>query len=306
MKRVLKIIGIIALIPIVLIIILLVIISFIPAVPNNYTKEVKTGGDIEAKYLAMGKYKVKSTKSKATELTKYNYVYYPEELENNNKKYPVVIVLNGTGVLTKKYKALFKHLTSWGFIVVGNDDPSTGFGKSADETIDYLKKANDDKNSILYRKIDMDNIGITGHSQGGAGVFTSISIMEHKDEYKTAVALSPTHEETAIAFGWNYDLTKVSIPTLIIAGTKGDFETQAVIPIEKMIEMYNKISSSKVMMRRIDAEHGQMLYSADGYVTAWLMWQLQGNEEASKAFIGDNPEILKNELYQDQKIELNN
>ena len=306
MKRVLKIIGIIALIPIVLIIILLVIISFIPAVPNNYTKEVKTGGNIEAKYLTMGKYKVKSTKSKATELTKYNYVYYPEELENNNKKYPVVIVLNGTGVLPKKYKALFKHLTSWGFIVVGNDDPSTGFGKSADETIDYLKKANDDKNSILYRNIDMDNIGITGHSQGGAGVFTSISIMEHKDAFKTAVALSPTHEETALAFGWDYDLTKVSIPTLIIAGTKGDFETQAVIPIEKMIEMYNKISSSKVMMRRIDAEHGQMLYSADGYVTAWLMWQLQGDEEASKAFIGDNPEILKNELYQDQKIDLNN
>lgn len=306
MKKVLKIIGIIILIPIVLIIILLVIASFIPAVPNNYTKEVETGGDIEAKYLAMGKYKVKSTKSKATELTKYNYVYYPEELENSNKKYPVVIVLNGTGVLPKKYKALFKHLASWGFIVVGNDDPSTGFGKSADETIDYLKKANDDKDSILYKKIDMDNIGITGHSQGGAGVFTSISIMEHKEEYKTAVALSPTHEESALAFGWNYDLTKVNIPTLIIAGTKGDFETQMVIPIEKMINMYNKIPASKVMMRRIGAEHGQMLYSADGYVTAWFMWQLQDDEEASKAFTGDNPEIMQNELYQDQKINFNN
>ena len=306
MKKVLKIIGIIILIPIVLIIILLIIASFILAVPNNYMKEVKTGGNIESKYLAMEKYKVKSTKSKATELTKYNYVYYPEELENNNKKYPVVIVLNGTGVLPKKYKALFKHLASWGFIVVGNDDPSTGFGKSADETIDYLKKANDDKNSILYRNIDMDNIGITGHSQGGAGVFTSISIMEHKDAFKTAVALSPTHEETALAFGWNYDLTKVSIPTLIIAGTKGDFETQMVIPIEKMIDMYNKIPAPKVMMRRIGAEHGQMLYSADGYVTAWFMWQLQGDEEASKAFAGDNPEIMQNELYQDQKIDLNN
>ena len=305
MKKVLKIIGIIFLIPIVLIIILLVIASFIPAVPNNYSKEVETGGDIEAKYLAMGKYKVKSTKSKATELTKYNYVDYPEELENNNKKYPVVIVLNGTGVLPKKYKALFKHLASWGFIVVGNDDPSTGFGKSADETIDYIKKANNDKDSILYKKIDMDNIGITGHSQGGAGVFTSISIMKHKDEYKTAVALSPTHEESALAFGWNYDLTKVNIPTLIIAGTKGDFETQMVIPIEKMTAMYNKIPSSKVMMRRIGAEHGQMLYSADGYVTAWFMWQLQGDEEASKAFTGDHPEIMKNELYQDQKIDLN-
>lgn len=306
MKKVLKIIGIIILIPIVLIIGLLVLLSFVPSVPKNYTKEVKTGGDIEAKYLAMGKYKVKSTKSKATELTKYNYVYYPKELENSNKKYPVVVVLNGTGVLPKKYKALFEHLASWGFIVIGNDDGSTGFGKSADETMDYIKKANEDKDSVLYGKIDIDNIGITGHSQGGAGVFTSISIMEHKDEYKTAVALSPTHEESALAFGWNYDLTKINIPTLIVAGTQGDFETQMVLPLEKMIDMYNKIPSSKAMMRRIGAEHGQMLYSADGYVTAWFMWQLQGDEEASKAFNGDNPEILKNELYQDQKIDLSN
>ena len=306
MKKVLKIIGIIILIPIVLIIGLLVLLSFAKAVPKNYAKEVKTGGNIEAKYLAMGKYKVKNTKSKATELTKYNYVYYPEELENSNKKYPVVVVLNGTGVLPKKYKALFEHLASWGFIVVGNDDPSTGFGKSSDETIDYIKKANNDKDSVLYGKIDLENIGITGHSQGGAGVFTSISIMEHKDEYKTAVALSPTHEESALAFGWNYDLTKINIPTLMIAGTQGDFETQMVLPIEKMIDMYKKIPSSKVMMRRIGAEHGQMLYSADGYVTAWFMWQLQGDEEASKAFNGENPEIMQNELYQDQEIDLSN
>lgn len=280
-------------------------LSLIPAVPNNYTKEVETGGDIEAKYLAMGEYKVKNTKSKATPLTKYNYVYYPKELENSNKKFPVVVVLNGTGVLPKKYKALFKHLASWGFIVVGNDDGSTGFGKSADETIDYIKKANEDKDSIFYGKIDIDNIGITGHSQGGAGVFTAISVMEHKDEYKTAVALSPTHEETALAFGWNYDLTKINIPTLIIAGTVGEFETEMVIPFEKMVDMYNKIPSSKVMMRRIGAEHGQMLYKADGYVTAWFMWHLQGDEEASKAFTKEEPEILANSLYQDQKIDLN-
>ena len=76
MKKVLKIIGIIILIPVVLIIGLLVLTSFVPAVPKNYTKEVKTGGDIEAKYLAMGEYKVKNTKIKATELTKYYYVYY--------------------------------------------------------------------------------------------------------------------------------------------------------------------------------------------------------------------------------------
>lgn len=302
MKVVLKILGVLILIPILLLITILVLVCFIPSVPNHYTEKVETGGEIEQKYLAMGNKKVKNAKSKATELTKYNYVYYPEELESTNKKYPVVIFLNGTGILPKKYKALFKHLASWGFIVVGNDDASTGFGVSADETIEYIKKASKDSKSVLYEKIDLENMGITGHSQGGAGVFTAISIMKHKETYKTAVALSPTHEETALAFGWNYDLTKIDIPVLMIAGTKGEFETQAVIPFEKMVDMYNKIPSSKVMMRRKEAEHGQMLYEADGYVTAWFRWQLMGDEEAGEAFVGETPEILKNELYQDQKI----
>lgn len=299
MKKLLKIIGIIILIPIILVIALLVIISFIPMTPNNYTKEVKTGGDIETKYLLIGDYKVKNIKKDGSEITKKYYIYYPEELKNSNKKYPVVVVLNGTGVLPKKYKALFKHLASWGFVVIGNDDGSTGFGKSADETMDLIISENSNSNSIFYSKLDLDNIGITGHSQGGAGVLTATSIMEHKDKYKTAVALSPTHEEAAHEFGWKYDLTKINIPTLMIAGTSGEFETGAVIPIEKMTQMYNKITSSKVIARRIGAEHGQMLYSADGYVTAWFMWQLQRDKEAEKAFIGDNPEIISNKLYQD-------
>lgn len=76
------------------------------------------------------------------------------------------------------------------------------------------------------KKINLENIVITRHSQIGTGVFIAITIMEHKDIYKADVPLSPTHEETSHTFGWNYDLTKVNIPTLIIAGTKGDFETK--------------------------------------------------------------------------------
>ncbi len=70
MKILLKIIGIIILIPIVLIVGLLILISLIPSTPHNYTQEVKTGGNIESKYLAMGEYKVKNTTIKGSELTK--------------------------------------------------------------------------------------------------------------------------------------------------------------------------------------------------------------------------------------------
>ncbi len=47
-----------------------------------------------------------------------------------------------------------------------------------------------------------------------------------------------------------------------------------------------------------------MLSFADGYMTAWFMWQLQGDTEAANAFIGENPEIMNNKLYQDQQINM--
>ncbi len=304
MKKVIEVIGIIIFIIVVFIIGVLFFMLFIPAVPNHYVNEVKTDGKIESQYLQMGHCKVASFKKDGSELIKKYYVYYPEELEYNNKKYPVIIVLNGTGILPKKYKALFKHLTSWGFVVIGNDDGNAGSGQSADESMNFIISENKNHKSVLYGKLDLDNIGITGHSQGGAGVLSAISIMEHKDKYKTAVVLSPTHEETAHQFGWNYDLTQIATPLLMIAGTEGEFETQAVIPLEKMSKMYNKITSSKVMLRRKGADHGQMLYSADGYVTAWFLYYLRSNTFASQAFIGDSPEIIENQLYQDQKIDL--
>ena len=41
---------------------------------------------------------------------------------------------------------------------------------------------------------------------------------------------------------------------------------------------------------------------ADGYVTAWMMWQLCGDTDAAQAFVGNCPEIANNQFYQDVKI----
>ena len=304
MKKVLK--GIL----IVMIAIILIIALFLtwlftrPSVPTNYTKTVATGGNIEAKYLAMGEHKVKYLEQAADDPIKKYEIYYPQDLESDNGQYPVVIFVNGTGVPGSKYKALFKHLASWGFIVVGNEDPSTGWGTSADQTLIHMIELNEDSTSIFFGKIDTENIGLSGHSQGGAGVLCAASVQDHADLYKTVVALSPTHEEMAHAFTWMYDMEKITCPLLMLSGTEGEFETQSVIPIEAMNAMYEKVSGSKVMLRRIGTDHGGMLYSADGYVTAWFMWQLQDDQEAAEAFIGSNPEIMNNSLYQDQRIDL--
>ena len=77
------------------------------------------------------------------------------------------------------YKPFLTHLSSWGFISVGNDDENTRTGASLEETIKFLIAENEKKDSIFYHKIDLDNIGIAGHSQGGPAVFNMVTNQEH-------------------------------------------------------------------------------------------------------------------------------
>lgn len=307
MKKVLKIIGIILLVIIGLIILFLVYASLKPMVPKNYETKVETGGNIEAKYIAHGKYDVKYTEQGAMGNYKKYEIYYPSELEENNKKYPVIVVNNGTGVKASKAKYMFKHFASWGFVVIGTEEEYSWNGFSAEMSLRYLLKQNENKESIFYNKIDLDNIGVVGHSQGGVGSINAVTETKHKDMYKTMVAESPAHLELATSLEWDYDISSLNIPFLMLAGTEKS-DAELVCTLDGMNKLYDFVVDSplKVMARRVGAKHGEMLYSADGYVTAWFMWHLQGDEEASKAFVGDNAEILGNKLYQDQRILINN
>ncbi len=304
MKKVLKGIGIFILVIVGLIILLFIKAALTPAAPTNYTETVKTGGDLEETYLKNGSHTVSYYEKEIDEDFKKFEVWYPEDLKDTDATYPLIVVLNGTGVQASKYKSQFKHFASWGFIVIGTEEPESWDGVAADSSLAFMLQQNKDSSSIFYEKVDTENIGAVGHSQGGAGVFNAITEHENSSMYKTAVPVSPTNEKQSVALGWHYDLSKVNIPILLLAGTKGDFEMNLVIPEEDMIEMYDKISSPKVMARKTGCEHGEMLYSADGYITAWFMWQLQGDEVAGQAFIGDSPEIATNTLYQEQRLDL--
>ncbi|MBQ9228150.1 MAG: hypothetical protein IJ168_04885 [Eubacterium sp.] len=117
------------------------------------------GGNIEATYLKNGKYAVAYTEVKVLENYKKYEIYYPDELASADKKYPVIVMSNGTGVKGSKYRAVFEHYASWCFIVIGNEEEYSWSGFSADMSLNYLLKCNDDSNSFFYQKIDTDNIG---------------------------------------------------------------------------------------------------------------------------------------------------
>ena len=290
----LKVIGSAALILAVLVAALLFWLSRRPFVPGSYTKTVETGGPMEAKYLAMGPHQVEQIKAAAPEDWEEFVAWYPAGLADSGEKYPAVIFVNGTGVYASKYPALFRHLASWGFIVLGNQDPGTFSGDSADATLAWLLEENKNPDSLFYQKVDTEHLGLSGHSQGGVGVFNAVSGQPHGDRYACVVSLSPTQEDWAEALKIPYDPSQMGIPTLVLAGTRND-----VITPEGMERLYAKLAGPKAMALRTGADHGQMLYSGDGYVTAWLMYWLRGDQEAGDVFFGPKAELLHNPLWQD-------
>ena len=290
----LKIILIVVVILMITLSIILLLLSMQPFVPNNYTQTVKTGGALEAKYLAMGTSQVEHMEVPTEEEWGSIHVYYPKEMTESEENYPVVVFVNGTGVYSSKYPALFKHLASWGFIVIGNEDPSTCSGSSADTTLAWLLSENENPDSRFYQKVDAEHIGISGHSQGGVGVFNAINEQPHSNLYTCAVSLSPTQLDWAEALKMHYEPNKTNIPIFILAAAEND-----VITPDGAKQLYDAANSDKVVALRKNMDHGQMLYSADGYVTAWFMWQLKGDTEAAKVFVGEDAELLRNPLYQD-------
>mgnify|MGYP002515739312 CR=1 FL=1 len=297
--RFLKIILIVGVILVITLSILLLLLSMQPFVPSNYIKTVKTGGELEARYLAMGTSQVEHMEVPTEEEWGNINVYYPKELTESAESYPVVVFVNGTGVYSSKYPALFQHLASWGFIVIGNEDPSTYSGSSADTTLAWLLNENENPDSRFYQKVDTEHIGISGHSQGGVAVFNAINEQPHSDLYTCAVSLSPTQLDLAEALNMHYEPDKTTTPVFILAATEND-----VITSDGAKQLYDAVKNDKVAALRSGMDHGKMLYSADGYVTAWFLWLLKGDAAAAKVFTGDTPELLSNPLHQEQQIDM--
>ncbi|MFV0517713.1 MAG: chlorophyllase/cutinase-like alpha/beta fold protein [Aminipila sp.] len=311
LKGILKVIGFIVLVIIILVICVVAIFSYRS---ENYYKYLKTDENLEKKYSELGAYDVSYKSIEAdSDIWKEYVIYYPTELENSSDKYPVVVVANGTGITATKYKTFFKHLASWGFIVIGNEDENSRNGESSSMSLDYILKLNEDKNSVFYNKVDIENIGIKGHSQGGVGAINAINNWDNGNMYKVLYTASITSHYHSKELGddWGYNETKITIPYFFIAGTGGwdsgsatsisDMENpQGISPLYAMNNTYNNIKSEyKVMGRLVNVDHGDTFKQADGYMTAWFLWHLQSNTEASKVFLGDDAEILNNKRYQD-------
>ena len=313
MKKILKVVGIILGV-IVLIVAAFIIYNMIqthkalndPHLADNYYESFQAGGTLEGKYSGKGDYEVKSIAVKSDNKSIKNiYIYYPAELETSGKQYPLVMIVNGSQTPAKTYLPFFERLASWGFIVVGNDDPQAGTGETASITLDYVLNKSQIKDSV-----DTSNMGIAGYSQGGAGAINAVTKFENSGLYKTLFTGSAAYPLLATTQGWAYDPADIALDYFMTAstGTSDDTgvadvnkEYGGVSPLAALIDIYNTMPDSltKVRGRCTGAEHGDMQVRTDGYMTAWMLMELQGDNDAAKVFTGEGAEILHNSNWQD-------
>lgn len=313
MKKVLKVIGIIVGL-IVLLIGALLIKNYIdskkPYLEDTYYEDFQSDVPLAKKYAGLGSYEVSHLELKSEDDTIKKYrIWYPTELESKSQKYPLIVVTNASNTSAYNYEPYFERLASWGFIVAGNEDRGAGSGLSTSKTLDYVLELNSSPDSIFHGKVSQDNIGVIGHSQGGAGAIRAVTEYDNSNKYKTIFTGSAAYPLLAKNMGWEYDISKISIPYFMTAGTGSsddsgeDPETSfgGVSPLSSLIANYDGITNDvfKVRARIKGAEHGDMLARTDGYMTAWMLYQLQDDEEAGTVFIGEDAEILSNSNWQD-------
>ena len=296
---------------------------------ENYWKYTETKGEIESKYSALGTYEVSTAEWSADgKVWKEYEVWYPSDMKGSSGTYPLVIMANGTGIKASQYREVFRHLASWGFIVVGNEDENSRSGESSAATLDFMLGLNEDKSSDFYGKIDTENIGIAGHSQGGVGAINAVTQQKNGNKYKAICAQSTTSSAVAYALnlldselggGWSCDTTALSIPAFMVAGTGSadagnvnenrleldEGETQGICPLWWLQECFDAMpdTTPKVIARLTGKDHGDIPHITDGYMTAWFMYWLKDDTEAGKAFFGENAEIFTNSNWQDVKVD---
>ena len=288
----------------------------VPSVTADYYTQTQTGGEIEEIYTAMGEYDVDYAEYPAQDLLIKQYkIWYPSALAGEEgREWPIVVMANGTGVPASRYAPVFRHLASWGFVVIGNEMQNSWSGGASAGALDLLAELNEDPSSLFYHKLDLDNVGSAGHSQGAIGAINAVTAQPNGDSYKALYLASTPSSLYASTLEWAYDPDLIDVPCFMTAGTglldageagspevAEEAQEVSISPLWSQEENYGLIPDSvpKLRARRTGADHAEMLPWPDGYMTAWFMYWLQGDEAAGRAFFGPDAEIVHNPLWQD-------
>ena len=248
-------------------------------------------------------------------------VFVPQDLSAFSKKKQLPVLVWGNGACTNSpwehYKFL-NEIASYGFIVVAtgyipmDEQPYRGPMSTTEqqiESMNWVEAQNADPQSPYYQKIDVKNIAVAGMSCGGLQTLYNCadpriktlmvcnSGLFNQENASQAVGGMPMPPKTK--------LNEIHSSIIYILGGETD------IAYGNGMDDFHRISHVPACATNFPVGHGGTYREAHGgefsvVALAWLQWQLQGDKQASKMFVGkdcllssrDRWTIEKNELFE--------
>lgn len=193
--------------------------------------------------------------------------FFPTELGSQGcERHPVIIWGNGTFTTPAIYEGMLRHWASHGFIVAAANTSNAGSGQEMLQGIETLASANQDPSSPFNGRVDLDNVGSSGHSQGAAGALRTADDPRVRTSFPIQGNGNPTNVESILFLSGETDP---------FAGT--------------MRNAYNASSRPAAYAELAGAGHLVPLGDGGGFrggSTAWARWQLMGDADAAGQFQG--------------------
>ncbi|MBP9989138.1 MAG: acetylxylan esterase [Ruminococcus sp.] len=184
-------------------------------------------------------------------------IYFPTDLKNSDKVYPVAVWANGTMCAPVLYSDLLIGVAKAGYIVVASPDMMPKDGKSQRAEIDYILEENANASSIFYKKVDIERIGAFGHSQGGASCVNAAAA-DSRIKAIVSIAGASTKEEAE----------GLKVPSLFLTG-KNDYVVLSSMWVEPS---YNACNAPAVYASLVNGIHTSCILNAETYINYTVKW----------------------------------
>lgn len=180
-------------------------------------------------------------------------------------KFPLLIFSHGLGSSPGAYEGLIEEIAAAGYVVVAPLYPLTGAnapaGADPSDTqnqpgdvsflIDVVTTAVAESDAPFDERVDVENIGTFGHSNGG---ITTLGVIAHSCCRDPRIDAAVSMSAPAAPYGdGEYDFSNTA-PLMLVHGT-----VDALIPIEGSKEVFNAVAAPKGMVTLNDVGHGEFL-----------------------------------------------
>jgi len=231
-------------------------------------------------------------------------VFRPKDLSAFGKRSKLPIIAWGNGACANspwEHVNFLSEVASHGFLVIaigpmpaegrrggGGGGGGTTQSKLMTDAIDWAIAQNSDKTSQYYNKLDVSKIAVSGMSCGG------LQTLEVAPDPRITTAMICNSGILGNAGGGmggmpqltKDHLAKLHSPVIYILGGARD------IAYNNGMDDFKRINHVPVFAANLDVGHGGTYGRPHGgefavVATAWFQWQLKGDREAAKMFVGE-------------------